>query len=70
MGFLNLMASAVGAAVKATNPKVQEAVKKAKKMSNAELARAIRNEDDVQIKAFLKDEFFSRGNTKKDLYNC
>lgn len=69
MGFLNFMVGALGTAVKATNPKVQEAVKKAKKMSNAELAKWIRSESDVQTRTFLEDEFFGRGNTKKDLYN-
>ncbi len=69
MGFLSGMVKVCALVGKATNPKVREAVKEAKKMSNAELARWIRSEPDSQIRTFLEDEFFSRGNTKKDLYN-
>ncbi len=69
MGFLNTMVSAMRIGIKATSPKIQEALKKAKKMSNAELAKWIRSESDVQTRTFLEEEFFSRGNTKKDLYN-
>lgn len=50
-------------------PYVVEELKKARKMNNAELARAIREEDDENVKNVLKKEFFSRGNTKKDIYN-
>lgn len=59
----------VRAAAKQANPKIEIALAQAKKMSNAELARTIRDEEDAQVKEFLKEEFFARGNTKKDLYN-
>lgn len=57
------------AVAKSNNPRIEVELEKARKMSNAELARAIRDESDIQVKEFLKEEFFARGNSKKDLYN-
>lgn len=49
--------------------KVEEIRKAIRDLNNNELARMIRGEEDEKIKKFLTDEFFARGNEKKDLYN-
>ena len=40
-----------------------------RKISNAELARMIRESEDDTTRQILTEEFLSRGNEKKDIYN-